>query len=352
MIDPSAPPPPAPGTLSYPLGTPPTHGETVEVAPGVLWLRMSLPLALNHINLWALEDHEGWTLVDTGMNTELIATAWEAVLTGPLAGRPVKRVICTHMHPDHIGMAGWLTRRFDCPLWISRLEYLTCRSLVADTGREAPADAIRFYRAAGWDSPALERYKARFGGFGKMVYALPDSYRRITAGDEFLIGDHLWRAVLGRGHSPEHICLYSAQAGLLISGDQVLPKITSNVSVFPTEPEADPLTEWLDSLRAIAREIPDEVLVLPSHNEPFQGLHARIQQLIDGHEQALSRVRESLLEPKTASDIFPLLFRRRVDNDMLVMATGESIAHLNCLLRRGQAVRTLDEAGVFWYRRS
>src|SRR5581483_4272643 len=170
-MDPSAS-PPEPGVLTYPLGTPPRPGETVEVAPGVLWVRMSLPFALNHINLWALEDDEGWTLVDTGMNTPDVATAWEAILTGPLAGRPVKRVICTHMHPDHIGMAGWLTRRFDCSLWISRLEYLTCRTLVADTGREAPPDAIRFYSAAGWDNAALERYKARFGGFGRLVYAL------------------------------------------------------------------------------------------------------------------------------------------------------------------------------------
>src|SRR6185437_16994219 len=206
------------------------------------------------------------------------------------------------MHPDHIGMAGWLTRRFDCALWISRLEYLTCRTLVADTGREAPPDAVRFYRAAGWNDEALERYKARFGGFGKMVYALPDSYRRIVAGDEILIGGRLWRAVVGHGHSPEHVCLYCPQLRLLISGDQVLPRITSNVSVFPTEPDADPLTDWLQSLSAVALEVPDEVLVLPSHNEPFHGLHARIQQLIDGHEQALGRLRAALVEPKTASD--------------------------------------------------
>jgi len=337
--------------LTYPLGAAPGQGEAVEVAPGVLWLRMRLPMALNHINLWALEDGAGWTLVDTGMQTEETVAAWQAVLEGPLAGRPVKRVICTHMHPDHIGMAGWLTRRFDCPLWISRLEYLTCRTLVADTGREAPPDAIRFYRGAGWDSAALERYKARFGGFGKMVYALPDSYRRITAGDEVLIGDRAWRAVVGRGHSPEHVCLYCPQLGVLISGDQVLPRITPNVSVFPTEPDADPLTDWLESLAAIALAVPGEVLVLPSHNDPFHGLHARIQQLIDGHERALLRLTEALREPKTASEVFELLFRRRVDGEVLAMATGESIAHLNCLLRRGLISRETDATGVLWYRR-
>ncbi len=338
--------------LSYPLGTAPLPGEAVEVAPGVLWLRMNLPLGLDHINLWALEEADGWTLIDTGMRTEETVAAWQSLIAGPIGVRPVRRVICTHMHPDHIGMAGWLTRRFDCPLWISRLEYLTCRTLVADTGREAPPDAIRFYRAAGWDNESIERYRARFGSFGKMVYALPDSYRRITAGEEILIGERIWRVVVGHGHSPEHVCLYCPELRLLISGDQVLPGITSNVSVFPIEPEANPLTDWLQSLAAIRHQVPDEVLVLPSHNEPFRGLHTRIQQLIEGHEQALLRLHEALSEPKTATDIFGLLFRRKVRAELLMMATGEAIAHLNCLINRGQAARELDEAGLLWYRRS
>jgi glyoxylase-like metal-dependent hydrolase (beta-lactamase superfamily II) len=336
--------------LIYPIGPPPVAGQMIEVAPGVHWLRMSLPLALNHINLWALEDGAGWTLVDTGMHTEETATAWQSVLSGPLGDSPVQRVICTHMHPDHIGMAGWLTRRFVCPLWTTRLEYLTCRTLVADTGREAPPDALRFYHAAGWDAEALEHYKARFGGFGKMVYALPDSYRRIVDDMDLRIGARVWRAVIGRGHSPEHLCLYCPELRLLISGDQVLPKISSNVSVFPTEPEADPLTEWLDSLAAIKRRVPDDVLVLPSHNEPFYGLHARLDQLMAGHERSLQRLGQELVAPKRAIDVFSLLFRRRVVGDLLVMATGESVAHLNCLLRRGAAIREMDADAVAWYR--
>ncbi len=338
--------------LIYPLGPAPSPGEAVQVAPGVLWLRMRLPLALDHINLWALEDDDGWTLVDTGMQTDEIVPAWETALAGPLAGRPVKRVICTHMHPDHVGMAGWLTRRFDCALWMSRLEYLTCQSLVAYTGREAPPDAIHFYKAAGWNTEQLERYKARFGSFGKMIHALPDSYKRISAGDEIVIGARTWRAVVGCGHSPEHVCLYCPQLGLLISGDQVLPGISPNVSVFPTEPDADPLTDWIESLAAVALKVPDDVLVLPSHKEPFRGLHARIQQLIDGHEQALLRLREALREPKRAIDIFELLFRRPLGGGMLAMATGESIAHLNCLIRRGFARREIDASDVAWYSHS
>ena len=337
-------------SLQYPLKGLPEAGLSIEAAPGVHWLRMPLPMALNHINLWALEDGDGWTVVDAGMQTSPIAAAWESVFAGLMGGRPVKRVICTHMHPDHVGMAGWLTRRFDCPFWMTRLEYVTCRMLVADTGREAPADALRFYRACGWKTSDIEFYKARFGGFGKMVYTLPDSYRRVSHGDHILIGDRVWQAVIGRGHSPEHLCLYCPQMRLLISGDQVLPKITSNVSVFPTEPDADPLKDWLESLASIRAAVPDDVLVLPAHNEPFYGLHTRIEQLIQGHERSLGRLLDALGEPRTAVDVFSLLFRRPISGEMLQMATGESLAHLNCLIQRGQVTRTLDDAGVAWYR--
>jgi glyoxylase-like metal-dependent hydrolase (beta-lactamase superfamily II) len=339
--------------LTYPFATAPEPGKALSVAPGVMWLRMPLPFTgLNHINVWALEDSPGWTLADTGMQTADTAAYWQQALAGALAPRSVTRVICTHMHPDHMGMAGWLTRQYDCRLWTTRLEYLTCRVLVADTGREAPPDGLRFYHAAGWDEAALASYKARFGGFGKAVYALPDSYRRIVDGDELAIDGRAWRAVIGRGHSPEHLCLYCAELAVLISGDQVLPRITSNVSVFPTEPDANPLEEWLESLASIDKRVPDDVLVLPSHNEPFRGLHARLAALISGHEQRLARIQEELATPKRAIDVFGVLFRRHVGADMLIMATGESVAHFNCLIARQLVVRELDASGVAWYRRA
>jgi len=343
----------APAGATYPFDRVPEPGEALQVAAGLLWLRMRLPMpALNHINVWALEDGPGWTLVDTGMQTPDTVVDWQQAFSGALAGRPVGRVICTHMHPDHVGMAGWLTRHYDCRLWMTRLEYVTCRMLVADTGREAPADGVHFYRAAGWDEAALEHYRARFGGFGKAVHALPDSYRRVVDGEELAIGGRTWQAVVGRGHSPEHLCLHCPEDRLLISGDQVLPRITSNVSVFPTEPDADPLSEWLGSLAAIKERVSDDVLILPSHNEPFRGLHARLDDLIEGHEQRLARLLAELVTPKRAVDVFGLLFRRRVGIDMLTMATGESIAHLNCLIGRGLARREVDPAGVVWYRRA
>ncbi len=337
--------------LDYPFAEVPDTGATVEVAPGVLWIRMPLPFSLAHINLWALADGDGWTIVDAGIQTAETASAWRQLLPGPLAGRPLKRVFVTHMHPDHVGMAGWLTRRFDCRLWMTRLEYLNCRVLVADTGREAPADGVQFYRRAGWDDDAIEFYRTRFGGFGKSTYALPDSYRRVRDGERIAIGANEWQVVVGRGHSPEHACLYCPALRVLISGDQVLPRISSNVSVFPTEPDADPLGDWLGSIAKLTREVPDDVLVLPAHNEPFRGLHARLAYLARGHERGLERLRRSLREPRRAIDVFGALFARRIDDrQLLSMATGESLAHLNHLIARDEVIVEIDGKGVAWYR--
>ncbi len=336
--------------LTYPFEAAPKTGEAVDIAPGVKWLRMPLGGSLAWINVWAIADGDGWAIVDTGISGVETRNAWRAALKGPLEGKPVTRVFVTHMHPDHIGMSGYLTRKFDARLWITRLEFVTCRSLAADTGREAPEDAIVFFRGAGWDEEALETYRARFGGFGRGLYALPDSYRRIVDGERIRIGDHDWEVVVGSGHSPEHGSLYCPDLKLMISGDQVLPKISSNVSVFPTEPEGDPLTDWMTSLTAIKGRVADDTLVLPAHNEPFRGLHARIDHLVGGHERGLTRLRALLAEPKRVVDVFHVLFRRKIDEGLLGLATGESLAHLNCLLARGEAVRERDENGVDWYR--
>lgn len=338
--------------LVYPCGDPPETGCVHEVAPGILWIRMPMPFALSHINLWVIEDDDGWAIVDTGLRTSDTTAAWHKLFDGPLGQRRATRVLATHMHPDHIGMAGWLTRKFDCRLWMTRLEYLTCRMLVADTVREAPEDGIRFYRQAGWNEDAIEQYRARFGNFGKMTHALPDSYRRLQDGERIVIGRHEWRVVVGSGHSPEHACLYCSDLKLLISGDQVLPRISSNVSVFPTEPDADPLGDWISSLEKLKREVPNDVLVLPAHNEPFHGLHERLDHLSRSQARALDRLRAALLQPKRAVDVFSTLFSRQIASDdpgQLGLATGESLAHLNYLIHRGEIVAKAGQDGVVWY---
>ncbi len=347
--------PPAENTLPvYPCGDPPPLGTGREVVPGILWLHMPLPFTLNHINLWALEDGEGWAIVDTGTKTPDVLAAWTQLLApgGLLRGRPVTRVIATHLHPDHMGMAGWLTRKFDARLWITRTEYLMCRTLAADTGREAPDDAIRFYRHCGWSDAALDVYRARFGGFGRFIHALPDSFRRIVDGESFAIGAHTWRVVVGQGHSPEHACLVCDELQVMISGDQVLPTISSNVSVYPTEPDADPLGDWIRSLASLRAQLPDSLLVLPAHGKPFRGLHARLDRLAQGHETGLKRLMRSLADPKRVVDCFGALFARSIDecSETYGLATGESAAHLNYLVRRGDARVELGDDGAWRYR--
>ncbi len=282
-------------TLEYPFSDRPETGATIEIRPGIHWVRMRLPMQLNHINL------------------------------------------------------GWLVRRFDVELWISRTEYLMCRNLAADTGLEAPAEGLRFYRAAGYPEDFLEGYKARFGGFGHGVYKLPNAFKRISEGDDIVIGGRVWRVVSGNGHSPEHSCLWCAEEGVFISGDQILPRISSNVSVHPTEPEANSLQDWLDSCSKLKAIVPDGTLVLPSHNEPFHGASVRLQELIDMHELNMEKLYALCAEPKRATDCFPALFRSRITQGNYMMATGESLAHLNCLKARGRVVRNEDKNGINWY---
>ncbi len=335
----------------YPFAAPPQSGTTLEIAPGVRWVRMPLPFSLKWINLWLLQDGDGWTVVDTGIPNSETKAHWRTIFETELQGRPVKRIIVTHMHPDHIGLAGWMSRKWQCDLWITRLEYVTCRMLVADTGREAPEAGVRFYRAAGWEEEDVDKYVDRFGGFGKAVSQLPDAFRRLSDGDELSIGGRTWQVVTGCGHSPDHACLWQKDLNLFISGDQILPRISSNVSVFPTEPEADPLADWLRSCAKLREMLPEDVLVLPAHNEPFRGTHKRLDALVEGHETGMRRLLQRLDEPKRAVDLFTALFARAIDKDSLGMATGETIAHLNCLKRRG-LLTSIQEGGTTLYRRA
>ena len=336
--------------VTYEFAQTPDAGTTMPVAPGILWLRMPLPFALSHINLWLLEDGDGWTIVDTGVHSKDSRSVWKSVLDGPLGQRPVNRVLVTHLHPDHAGCAGWLSRKLGAGLWMSREEYLLCRVLTADTGRDAPEAGIEFYHAAGFPSEALNRYQELFGMFGKFVSELPESYTRLRDGDTVDIDGRSWEVIVGRGHSPEHACLYRATDNVLIAGDQLLPTISSNVSVFPTEPRADPLADWLASLRILKERTPADVLVLPAHGRPFRRAHDRLDQLIAEHESCLEALLVHCRKPRRAIDVFPALFKSPIRDSNLIMATGESIAHLNYLIGQGNLERTRDANGVHWYR--
>ncbi len=335
-------------SISYEFDVKPEYGDINPVADGVDWLRMPLPFSLSHINLWILRDGDGIAIVDTGIDSGKSQDVWRTAI----ADRTVTRVLVTHLHPDHVGCAGWLCDEHDVELWMTREEYLLCRILVADTGRDAPDAGVKFYIAAGYPKEAVQRYQEMFGMFGKFVAPLPESYRRLCDRDTVTIDGSDWEVIVGRGHSPEHACLFNTEKNVLIAGDQLLPRISSNVSVHPTEPYANPLKEWLDSLLAMKDRLPEDVLVLPAHGSPFRGAHGRLDALVAEHMAGLEKLLEECREPKRAIDVFPALFRARISESNLGMATGESIAHLNYLLADGSITAEINNEGVRWYQRS
>jgi glyoxylase-like metal-dependent hydrolase (beta-lactamase superfamily II) len=336
--------------LDFPLGKfAPGPGKTHRVADGISWARLPMPGSLGHINSWLLDDHDGMAIVDTGMLLETCSAAWKALFAGDLKDTPISRVFGTHLHPDHIGLAGWLCKRFDVELWMSRAEWLTVKMLTSKANDGVPEAFITMQRAAGWDETALEEMRhGKWGRFGKMVFPLPPSFRRLKEGDVLDMGAHRWRVVVGSGHSPEHACLLNEQSRVLVSGDQVLPRISSNVSVNWNEPEADPLGEWLDSIEKLL-DLPDDLLVCPAHGEPFTGLHIRLKSLRDEHYRRLDDVASATREqPLRAVDCFGLLFNRAITGDNREMATGEALAHVRRLEMDGRIKREVRE-GVYWY---
>jgi glyoxylase-like metal-dependent hydrolase (beta-lactamase superfamily II) len=339
--------------LDYPFGDDlPALGTTIPVAPGVRWLRMLLPFQLNHINLWLLRDSidgvEGWSIVDCGINSDETRNAWTTIFENELEGLPVLRVIVTHMHPDHMGLAHWLTERFGVRLWISATDYNTARLASTSTtgfGGEATA---RFMASHGLvDDESQAKIKARTNYYASMVPNVPPAYKRLMGGDVLTIGGNAWTCHAGYGHAPEHISLHCEKLGVLISGDMVLPRISTNVSVHDVEPESNPLTLYLDSL-ARMKALPKDTLVLPSHGRPFKGLHTRVDQLTTHHDERFAEVRIACAEaPQNAHDLLMVLFKRKLDLHQTTFAMGESVAHLHSLWYRGELTRRLDADGIY-----
>ncbi len=336
--------------LTFPLTDPPRGDDLIEVADGVMWLRMPLPGSLDHINCYLLREKDGWSVLDTGLRSSDVKRNWQAIIDGKLGGEPILRVIATHLHPDHVGLAGWFTSRFGIDLWMARAEFFLLRMLAADGPQDIRSDAVAFYKRIGFTEERLDGYRMRFGTFGSLIHPLPAGHRRLRDGQLVDIGGRPWEVVVGRGHSPEHACLYCPELSVMIAGDQVLPSITSNVSVHPTEPYADPLGEWLESCGALPDRIPNDVLVLPAHGLPFKGLHLRLSELIEHHRGALTRLHAACDDLRSVTDVFPALFNKEIAESQFFMAAGESLAHINYLEARGLLAGEIGDEGIALYR--
>jgi glyoxylase-like metal-dependent hydrolase (beta-lactamase superfamily II) len=320
----------------------------VELGPGLFGLRLALPFALDHVNVWLLAGHDGWTIIDTGLADEPTRDVWRARQGDLLAERPVSQLLATHFHPDHMGLAGWLAEETGAEFWTSRTEWLYGRLLSQDTSAGFVEAGRDFDRGAGLHEDEIGRRAERGNAYRTRVVPPPASYRRVRDGDRLLVGDDDWHVMIGQGHAPEMICLFEARRNVLIAGDQVLPRISPNVSVFGAEPLANPLADFLASLERF-RELPDDCLVLPSHGRPFRGLRARIDQLIAHHKERLDMVLEACSEPRTVAEIMPGLFKRTLDAHQLGFAIGETLAHVNYLVESRDLQRREGDDGRLLY---
>ncbi|PWE32313.1 MBL fold hydrolase [Maritimibacter sp. 55A14] len=338
--------------IRYPVEAPPAEGAAVELAEGVLWMRLPLPMALDHVNVYALREDDGWTVIDTGFASRRSREIWGRIMAGPLEGRPVTRVIATHHHPDHIGLAGWMQSEFGAELWTTRTAWLFARMLMLDEQDRPAQETLAFWRSAGMDAEIYaQRAAERPFNFADIVAPMPLGFRRIRQGDSVTMGGRVWDVHIGNGHAPEHATFWCRDAPLVIAGDQIIASISPNLGVYATEPEADPVAEWLEActrLSALARE---DHLVLPGHKLPFTGLPVRMRQLIDNHHGALARLLDHLDRPRSAADCFAPLFKREIRAGEYGLALVESVAHLNHLLQTGQAVRERGADGAWLWRR-
>jgi glyoxylase-like metal-dependent hydrolase (beta-lactamase superfamily II) len=330
-------------SLEYPFPEVPAPGATLEVAPGIHWLSMPLPFQLDHINLWLVEEADGWTVIDTGIGNAPTRSLWEKILT-----RDVKRVIVTHYHPDHAGNAAWLCERYGVELWMTQGEYLTAHAVRSSTAGYTTDAVLSVFRKNGLDEQRAAGMGGRGNRYAALVPEFPLSYRRIIEGDQIEIGKHRWRAIVGHGHAPEHLSLYAKNLNTLIAGDMLLSTISTNVSVWSIDPEGDPLRLFLDSI-ARYRDLPKDVLVLPSHGKPFRGAHDRVEQLEKHHQDRLAELLDALKKPQSAAELLSVLFRRPLDAHQTFFAMGEAIAHLHYLYYAGRATRARGDDGIMRY---
>lgn len=336
--------------IAYPFPEAPGEFQSVLVAPGIRWMRLPLPMALDHVNVYALEDADGWTLVDTGLSSKRTKAIWQGLMAVTLLGKPVTRLIVTHHHPDHIGLAGWFQTQ-GVELIISRTAWLYARMLTLDEQRQHSPEGLQFQIRAGVDPGAMAtRARERPFNFCDVVAPMPLGFTRISEGTILKAGGRRWLVRLGQGHAPDHATLWSLDDPVILGGDQFLATITPNIGVYPTEPEADPLSEWLASCRGFQAHAKEGDLVLPGHKLPFTGLPLRLEEVIAAHERALDRLEAHLASPATAVDCFATMFRRKLGPEDFSLALAETMAHLNCLMTQGRVSRDMSPAGAWLWR--
>lgn len=338
--------------LTYPLGDhAPEYGQIYPLAPDIGWTRMPVPGNLAHINLWLLDEGDGgYAIADTGLFMPDTIAQWKAMFAEELAERELKRIFVTHFHPDHVGCAGWLANRFKVPIWMNRTEWLMARMLTAEQLDHPPEEVLNNRRFAGFDEARMDQMrKGGWGKFARAVSRLPAGHVRMEDNQQISVGARTWTVMTGGGHTPEHACLVDFDNGMIIAGDQILPRITSNVSVMDSEPEADPLGEWLASIDKFRAALPADMLVLPAHGQPFTGVHVRLEKLASGHHERLDTLEAALRQTEMrAVDTFNLLFDREIDDSVFGLATGEAQAHLRHLHFTGR-IKCEIRDGVGWY---
>ncbi|HJS88001.1 MAG TPA: MBL fold metallo-hydrolase [Acetobacteraceae bacterium] len=338
-------------TLTFPHTEPPAPGGVRPIAPGVLWLRLPLPYRLDHVNIYLIEEEGGWCAIDTGLGDRRCRELWEAALAGPLSGGRLTRLIVTHFHPDHVGLAGWLAERFDLPLLMPRPEYLFSLALRYAPG-DLGADMHRpFYRTHGLDADTTELVLSRGHEYLRRTSGVPTTYTRLQHGDTLRIGERRFQVLTGGGHALEQAMLVRAEEGLFFAADQVIARISPNVSVHAMEPQADALGIYLRSLGTIRETVDPDVLVLPGHGLPFVGLHARIDELARHHDARCALIAAGCKNaPLSAAELVPVVFTRALDPHQTGFAFGEVLAHVNYMLGRGELREERGADGVARYR--
>ena len=335
-------------TLEFPYSQKPHDDNPVQIDEGILWFRLPLPMALDHVNVFAFEEENGWTIIDTGFYTKRCVEIWKNIISNHLNPKPVTRVIVTHYHPDHIGMAGWFRSKFNSEIQITQISWLLARMLVLDVQDQHTQESISYFQKAGLTKEKLEeRKKTRPFNFADVVHKIPLGYTRISEGDLVSIGKRNWRVKIGNGHAPAHATFWSEDGSMCLGGDQFLPDITPNIGVYASEPDANPLKEWLESCHMFYEFANNETLVFPGHKAPFRGVKERICQLIEHHRSCLENLTSFVEQPRTVMDCFNILFGRRIPEREFGLATAEAYAHLNYLWKEDTINRKEAKGGFY-----